>query len=63
MVRLCSSATGAALLSRAQGQGTARRDARNADLLKLASALAWASEQAPEDEDLLDRLFALVTFA
>jgi hypothetical protein len=53
--------TGAALLSRAQAQGTARPHARNADLLKLASALAWASEQAPDDEDLLDRLLALVT--
>jgi len=53
--------TGAALVSRAQAQGTARPDARNADLLKLASAIAWASEQAPDDEDLLDRLLALVT--
>jgi AcrR family transcriptional regulator len=55
------STTGAALLHRAQSQGTARQGTRNSDLLKLASAIAWASGQAPEDADLLDRLLTLVT--
>jgi len=27
----------------------------------LASAIAWASEQAPADENLIDRLLALIT--
>jgi AcrR family transcriptional regulator len=52
-------ATGAALLTRAQQQGTVPRDTRIEDLLKLANAVAWASEQAPADKGLLDRLLAL----
>ncbi|MFG1858010.1 hypothetical protein ACGFJT_39680 [Actinomadura geliboluensis] len=31
-----------------------------ADLLKLANAIAWASEQSSTDPRLLDRLLALV---
>jgi hypothetical protein len=31
-----------------------------ADLLTLVNAVAWASEQAPDDTDLLNRLLALV---
>jgi AcrR family transcriptional regulator len=54
-------AAGAALLSRAQHQGTAPEEIDIADLLKLVNAIAWASEQTPEDEHLLDRLLTLVT--
>ncbi|MBC6459251.1 TetR/AcrR family transcriptional regulator [Actinomadura sp. HBU206391] len=54
-------ATGAALLTRAQRQGTAPEDADIIDLLKLVNAIAWTSEQTPEDTHLLDRLLALVT--
>ena len=27
--------------------------------MRLANAIAWASQQAPDDVDLIDRLFAL----
>lgn len=52
-------ATGAALLTRAQQRGTVPRNTRVDDLLKLANAIAWASEQAPADKGLLERLLAL----
>jgi AcrR family transcriptional regulator len=54
-------ATGSALLARAQRYGTVPRDTHIDDLLKLANAIAWASEQAPADKRLLDRLLALIT--
>jgi AcrR family transcriptional regulator len=54
-------ATGAALLTRAQHRGTAPEDTDIVDLLKLVNAIAWASEQTPEDTHLLDRLLTLVT--
>ncbi|HEX5287292.1 MAG TPA: hypothetical protein VFX25_00350, partial [Streptosporangiaceae bacterium] len=60
-LQLAIGSTDAALLHRAQLQGTAGQGTRNCDLLKLASAIAWASGQAPEDADLLDRLLTLVT--
>jgi AcrR family transcriptional regulator len=53
--------TGTALLIRAQREGSTPTDAEIGDLLKLVNAVAWASEQAPHDPDLLDRLLALVT--
>jgi AcrR family transcriptional regulator len=53
-------AAGAALLARARHAGEAREGTDIADLLTLVNAAAWASEQAPEDEQLLDRLLALV---
>ncbi len=31
------------------------------DLLTLVNAAAWASEQVPADESLLERLLALIT--
>jgi cytochrome P450 len=55
------SETGAALLARAQRDGTAPDRADIGDLLKLVNAIAWASEQAQGDEELMDRLLAYVT--
>ena len=52
---------GAALLARAQREGSAPGDIDIGDLLTAVNAVAWASEQVPGDEDLLDRLLALVT--
>jgi AcrR family transcriptional regulator len=54
-------AAGSALLERARRVGEANDETGIADLLTLVNAAAWASEQAPEDEHLLDRLLALVT--
>jgi len=48
---------GAALLARAQQSGAVRPDVGVADLLKLANAIAVATEQAPEGAD---RLLSLV---
>ncbi|GAB2852354.1 TetR/AcrR family transcriptional regulator [Actinoallomurus bryophytorum] len=53
-------ATGNALLDRARRAGEANEETGIADLLTLVNAAAWASEQAPEDQHLLDRLLALV---
>lgn len=53
-------AAGAALLDRARDAGEANDETGIADLLTLVNAAAWASEQAPEDDHLLDRLLALV---
>jgi AcrR family transcriptional regulator len=53
--------TGAALLARAQHEGSAPADVDIVDLLKLVNAVAWASEQARDDPDLLDRLLTLAT--
>jgi AcrR family transcriptional regulator len=50
--------TGSALLTRAQQEGSAPA-ADIADLLRLMNAVAWASEQAPDDAGGLDRLLAL----
>jgi len=52
--------TGTALLTRAQHQGNAPADLDMADLLLLANAVAWASEQAPADHRRFDRLLALI---
>jgi AcrR family transcriptional regulator len=51
--------TGEALLDRARQAGAAPEGARAGDLLTLVNAIAWAGEQAPEDEGLLDRLLVL----
>jgi AcrR family transcriptional regulator len=51
--------TGAALLARAQRDGETAADVDMLDLLKLTGAIAWASQQSPEDKGLLDRLLAL----
>src|SRR5262249_28665485 len=52
-------AAGESLLSRAQRDGAVTASAGITDLLKLVNAIAWASEQAPEDTGLLDRLLTL----
>lgn len=52
--------TGAALLARAQEHGSFKAQVDIADLHRLVAAIAWASELAPEDQGLLDRLVALV---
>jgi len=52
--------TGSALLVRAQRDGTAAARTDIADLLTLVNAAAWASEQAPDDAGLLDRLLAVI---
>ncbi|MFI7146255.1 TetR/AcrR family transcriptional regulator [Nonomuraea sp. NPDC050022] len=54
-------ATGAALLDHAHRAGSAPEGLDITDLLRLANAIGWASEQSPDDEDLIDRLLALVT--
>jgi AcrR family transcriptional regulator len=53
--------TTASLLARAQQHHSAPAGADPGDLLMLVNAIAWASEQAPADENLIDRLLALVT--
>jgi AcrR family transcriptional regulator len=52
--------TTASLLTRAKQHHGAPPNADPADLLLLVNAIAWASEQAPADETLIDRLLALV---
>ncbi|AQA26081.1 bacterial regulatory, tetR family protein [Rhodococcus sp. MTM3W5.2] len=52
-------AVGSELLTRAKEHGGIAEQTDVVDLLKLATAIAWASEQAPEDVGLLDRLLAL----
>ncbi|MEV6152637.1 TetR/AcrR family transcriptional regulator [Nonomuraea sp. NPDC052129] len=54
-------ATGAALLDHARRAGSAPEGVEITDLLRLANAIGWASEQSPGDEDLIDRLLNLVT--
>jgi AcrR family transcriptional regulator len=54
-------AAGAPLLARAQREGGTAAKIDIGDLLVLVNAAAWASEQAPEDPDLLDRLLTLVS--
>jgi AcrR family transcriptional regulator len=53
--------TTASLLARAQQHHGAPAGTDPGDLLMLASAIAWASEQAPADENLIDRLLTLIT--
>ncbi len=49
-----------ALLVRAQQAGEVRPDADAMDLLKLAHAIAWATDQAPDGRNQADRLLAVV---
>jgi AcrR family transcriptional regulator len=53
--------TTASLLARAQQHHGARAGTDPGDLLMLVNAIAWASEQAPAGENLIDRLLALIT--
>jgi AcrR family transcriptional regulator len=50
----------ARLLARAQDQGNVRRDTGTGDLLAMAYAIAWVSEQMPADAGLTDRLMTLL---
>lgn len=59
-VRRSIRATGSALLTRAQHAGYTAGGVDISDLLRLVNAIAWASEQVPDDPDLLDRLLALI---
>lgn len=52
-------ATGAALLDRSKRAGSTPPDTDIGDVLRLANAIAWASQQAPDDTNLIDRLFAI----
>jgi AcrR family transcriptional regulator len=53
---------GAELLERCRRPGSRSAPGPDVrDLLRLASAIAWAGQQAPDDEELTDRLLALVT--
>ncbi|GII92245.1 TetR/AcrR family transcriptional regulator [Sinosporangium siamense] len=48
------------LVVHAQVAGVVRQDASPADLLRLAAALAWATEDLPEDTTEADRLLDLM---
>jgi AcrR family transcriptional regulator len=52
-------ATGKQLLDRANQKGTTTLSTNINDLLRLATAIAWASQQAPEDPGIIDRLFSI----
>lgn len=52
-------ATGGALLDRSKREGSSWLDADIRDVLRLANAIAWASQQTPDDTNLVDRLFTL----
>lgn len=51
---------GARLVTRAQEMGELRPDVRPMDVLALAGAVSWVSEQLPDDGDLPTRLLGLV---
>jgi AcrR family transcriptional regulator len=55
-------AAGAALLARAQAEGTARADLDGAELFDLIAALAWLREQ-PSHAPRTDRIFDLIASA
>lgn len=55
-------AAGAALLARAQAEGTARNDLNGAELFDLIAALAWLREQ-PSHVPRADRIFDLIAGA
>jgi AcrR family transcriptional regulator len=52
--------SGAALLARAQQAGTVRPDTNIDDLLRLVSAVALATEDAPDGSAQAERMFALL---
>jgi AcrR family transcriptional regulator len=51
---------GARLLTRAQQAGAVRPEVTATDLFAFAAAVGWASEQAPDQPDLTDRLTSLM---
>ncbi|WP_101832323.1 TetR/AcrR family transcriptional regulator [Frankia canadensis] len=52
-------ATAGELLDRSKRSGTTPPTVDAPDLLRLVNAIAWASQQAPDDTDLIDRLLAI----
>jgi AcrR family transcriptional regulator len=52
-------ATGTALLDRARAAGAVRGDLELNDVIRLGSAIAYASEQSSDSADLSDRLLRL----
>jgi AcrR family transcriptional regulator len=54
-------AAGSTLLARAQAAGVARAEVSISDLLKLANAISWATDQAPEGAQNADGLLSLMT--
>jgi AcrR family transcriptional regulator len=51
---------GAALLARARQSGAVTPDADDADVLKMAGAIAWAAQDSPDSPAQADRLLALL---
>lgn len=51
---------GAALLARARHAGVIVADARDADVLKMIGAIAWAAQDTPDSSAQAERLLALV---
>jgi AcrR family transcriptional regulator len=51
--------TGGALMDRSQQEGSTSPSTDIRDILRLTNAIAWASQQAPDDSNLIDRLFAI----
>lgn len=47
------------LLDRSKRAGRSAPDVDVRDVLRLVNAIAWASQQAPDDPDLIDRLLAI----
>ncbi|MBB4966173.1 TetR/AcrR family transcriptional regulator [Saccharothrix violaceirubra] len=52
--------TGGALLAKAREAGVVAADVRDADVLKLVGAIAWAAQDSPDRHAQADRLLALV---
>ncbi|MGF7239537.1 MAG: TetR/AcrR family transcriptional regulator [Frankia sp.] len=52
-------ATADELLDRSKRHGTTPSTVDARDLLRLVNAIAWASQQAPDDTTLIDRLLAI----
>ena len=47
------------LVNRSKRHGSTPPDVQARDLLRLVTAIAWASQQAPEDTTLIDRLLTI----
>ena len=51
---------GAALLARARQSGAVVAEARDADVLRMVGAIAWAAQDTPDSSAQADRLLALL---
>jgi hypothetical protein len=51
---------GAALLARARRSGAVVAEADDADVLRMAGAIAWAVQDTPDSSAQADRLLALL---